>query len=171
MEDARTSRAVMTELRNLGFRVSIDDFGTGYSSLAYLHTLPVDELKIDRAFVQRIGHDKTSAQIVHVIVELARTFGLQTVAEGIESDEIHNALRDLGVDLGQGFLMAKPATADQLAGYLRSGYISKTAVAIVAGPGTVAVAGPKLDSSPDWLTLDFASYGVPANRGQLVEVG
>ncbi len=169
MEDARTSRAVMTELRNLGFRVSIDDFGTGYSSLAYLHTLPVDELKIDRAFVQRIGHDKTSAQIVHVIVELARTFGLQTVAEGIESDEIHEALRDLGVDLGQGFLMARPAPAAQLAGYLRSGYVSKAASPAIAAPSTHGQDLTKLDSSPDWLTLDFASYGVPASRGQLVE--
>lgn len=168
MEDARTSRAVMTELRDLGFRVSIDDFGTGYSSLAYLHTLPVDELKIDRAFVQRIGHDKTSAQIVHVIVELARTFGLQTVAEGIESDEIHDALRDLGVDLGQGFLMAKPATAEQLSGYLRSGYVSQSAAPIGA-PAPVAVPEAKLDSSPDWLTLDFASYGVPTSHGQLVQ--
>lgn len=122
MEDARTSRAVMTELRALGFRVSIDDFGTGYSSLAYLHTLPVDELKIDRAFVQRIGTDATSAQIVHVIVELARTFGLQTVAEGIETDDIHDALRDLGVELGQGFLMSRPVPAADLADILRSGY-------------------------------------------------
>jgi diguanylate cyclase (GGDEF)-like protein len=170
MEDARTSRAVMTELRNLGFRVSIDDFGTGYSSLAYLHTLPVDELKIDRAFVQRIGHDKTSAQIVHVIVELAKTFGLQTVAEGIESDEIHNALRDLGVDLGQGFLMAKPATADQLAGYLRSGYVSKDGVeATPVIP--VGLDEATFDSSPDWLAIDFPGYGGPASYGQLVEVG
>ena len=122
MEDARTSRAVMTELRALGFRVSIDDFGTGYSSLAYLHTLPVDELKIDRAFVQRIGTDATSAQIVHVIVELAQTFGLQTVAEGIETDEIHDALRALGVELGQGFLMSKPARASEIDEILRFGY-------------------------------------------------
>ena len=169
MEDARTSRAVMTELRNLGFRVSIDDFGTGYSSLAYLHTLPVDELKIDRAFVQRIGHDKTSAQIVHVIVELARTFGLQTVAEGIESDEIHDALRDLGVDLGQGFLMAKPATAAQLSEYLRSGYVSKTAQTVPVGSISPQAQPPKLDSSSNWLALDFASYGVPASRAELVE--
>ena len=124
MEDARTSRAVMTELRSLGFRVSIDDFGTGYSSLAYLHTLPVDELKIDRAFVQRIGTDATSAQIVHVIVELARTFGLQTVAEGIETDEIHDALRDLGVELGQGYLMSRPAPAADLSQILRMGFRS-----------------------------------------------
>jgi diguanylate cyclase (GGDEF)-like protein len=122
MEDARTSRAVMTELRSLGFRVSIDDFGTGYSSLAYLHTLPVDELKIDRAFVQRIGKDETSEQIVHVIVELAKTFGLRTVAEGIETDEIHDALRELGVELGQGYLMGRPAQAHELTELLRHGY-------------------------------------------------
>ena len=127
MEDARSSRAVMTELRALGFRVSIDDFGTGYSSLAYLHTLPVDELKIDRAFVQRIGNDETSEQIVHVIVELARTFGLQTVAEGIETDEIHDALRELGVELGQGYLMSRPAPAAELTELIRNGHGPATA--------------------------------------------
>ena len=122
MADAKSSRNVMQELRSLGFRVSIDDFGTGYSSLAYLHTLPVDELKIDRAFVRNIGSDATSAQIVHIIVELAKTFGLQTVAEGIETDAIHDALGQLGVELGQGFLMAKPAPAAELSAMLRAGY-------------------------------------------------
>jgi diguanylate cyclase len=136
MEDAKTSRAVMTDLRSLGFRVSIDDFGTGYSSLAYLHTLPVDELKIDRAFVQGIGTDATSAQIVHVIVELAQTFGLQTVAEGIETQEIHDALRALGVELGQGFLMSRPAPASQLRDILRFGY----------GPATGRMDTPMLAS-------------------------
>jgi diguanylate cyclase (GGDEF)-like protein len=122
MEDARTSKAVMTNLREAGFRVSIDDFGTGYSSLAYLHTLPVDELKIDRAFVQRIGVDASSDQIVHIIVELAKTFGLRTVAEGIETEEIHEALLELGVELGQGYLMSRPAPAHELADILRNGY-------------------------------------------------
>jgi diguanylate cyclase (GGDEF)-like protein len=127
MEDARTSKAVMTNLREAGFRVSIDDFGTGYSSLAYLHTLPVDELKIDRAFVQRIGVDASSDQIVHIIVELAKTFGLRTVAEGIETEEIHEALRELGVELGQGYLMSKPAPANELGDILRNGYQHKIA--------------------------------------------
>jgi diguanylate cyclase (GGDEF)-like protein len=127
MEDARTSKAVMTNLREAGFRVSIDDFGTGYSSLAYLHTLPVDELKIDRAFVQRIGVDASSDQIVHIIVELAKTFGLRTVAEGIETEEIHEALRELGVELGQGYLMSKPAPANELGDILRNGYQHKVA--------------------------------------------
>jgi diguanylate cyclase (GGDEF)-like protein len=127
MEDARTSKAVMTNLREAGFRVSIDDFGTGYSSLAYLHTLPVDELKIDRAFVQRIGVDASSDQIVHIIVELAKTFGLRTVAEGIETEEIHEALLELGVELGQGYLMSRPAPAHELTEILRNGYHHKVA--------------------------------------------
>jgi diguanylate cyclase (GGDEF)-like protein len=127
MEDARTSKAVMTNLREAGFRVSIDDFGTGYSSLAYLHTLPVDELKIDRAFVQRIGVDASSDQIVHIIVELAKTFGLRTVAEGIETEEIHEALLELGVELGQGYLMSRPAPAHELTDILRNGYHHKVA--------------------------------------------
>jgi diguanylate cyclase len=122
VQDAKTSRDVMATLRSCGFRVSIDDFGTGYSSLAYLHTLPVDELKIDRAFVQNVATDKASRQIVQVIVDLARTFGLTTVAEGIETQEMHDALKELGVELGQGYLMARPATADQLHDVLRSGF-------------------------------------------------
>ncbi len=122
VQDAKTSRDVMATLRSCGFHVSIDDFGTGYSSLAYLHTLPVDELKIDRAFVQNVATDETSRQIVHVIVELARTFGLKTVAEGIETLEMHNALMELGVELGQGYLMARPAPAHELDEILRSGY-------------------------------------------------
>jgi diguanylate cyclase (GGDEF)-like protein len=128
MADAKTSRNVMEKLREAGFRVSIDDFGTGYSSLAYLHKLPVDELKIDRAFVQNIGVDQTSIKIVHIIVELARTFGLSTVAEGIETDEIFQTLRGLGVELGQGFLMSKPAPAHELHDILRNGYRSPSSL-------------------------------------------
>jgi diguanylate cyclase (GGDEF)-like protein len=122
MADAKTSRNVMEQLRAAGFRVSIDDFGTGYSSLAYLHKLPVDELKIDRAFVQNLGVDETSVKIIHIIVELARTFGLRTVAEGIETHEIFETLKELGVELGQGFLMSKPVPADELHHILRTGY-------------------------------------------------
>ncbi len=122
VEDAKTSKEVMATLRSHGFRVSIDDFGTGYSSLAYLHTLPVDELKIDRAFVRDLATDQSSRQIVHVIVELAKTFGLKTVAEGIETQEVHDVLADLGVELGQGFLMARPSPASELSEYLRNGF-------------------------------------------------
>ncbi len=122
VEDARTSKEVMATLRSHGFRVSIDDFGTGYSSLAYLHTLPVDELKIDRAFVRDLATDQSSRQIVHVIVELARTFGLKTVAEGIETQDVHDILAGLGVELGQGFLMARPSPAADLSDYLRNGF-------------------------------------------------
>jgi diguanylate cyclase (GGDEF)-like protein len=122
VQDAKTSRDVMATLRSCGFHVSIDDFGTGYSSLAYLHTLPVDELKIDRAFVQNVATDETSRQIVHVIVELAKTFGLKTVAEGIETQEVHDCLLELGVELGQGYLMARPAPAHELTEVLRVGY-------------------------------------------------
>jgi diguanylate cyclase (GGDEF)-like protein len=132
VQDAKSSRAVMTELRSAGFKVSIDDFGTGYSSLAYLHSLPVDELKIDRAFVQRIGTDAASSQIVHVIVELAKTFGLTTVAEGIETDEIFESLRVLGVDTGQGYLMGKPAPAHELDEVLRHGYHRASSTALVS---------------------------------------
>ena len=132
VEDARSSREVMATLRAYGFRVSIDDFGTGYSSLAYLHQLPVDELKIDRAFVGDVATNESSRQIVHIIVELAKTFGLKTVAEGIETQEVHDVLCALGVELGQGFLMARPAPAHELGDYLRRGFLGARRSAALA---------------------------------------
>jgi EAL domain-containing protein (putative c-di-GMP-specific phosphodiesterase class I) len=91
----------------MGVRISIDDFGTGYSSLSYLQRLPIDELKIDRSFVQRLGHGPTGA-IVGSIVDLAHAIGLSVVAEGIETEDQLALLRHLGCDLGQGFLLARP---------------------------------------------------------------
>jgi EAL domain-containing protein (putative c-di-GMP-specific phosphodiesterase class I) len=95
-------------LKELGVRLAIDDFGVGYSSLSYLRHFPVDILKIDRSFVESIHSDERVPAIVHGLVELARTLGLETIAEGIETDaQWHSLARD-GCGLGQGYLFGKP---------------------------------------------------------------
>ena len=109
--DGATER--LAALREMGVRVSIDDFGTGYSSLSYLQRLPIDELKIDRSFIQRLGQGPTGA-IVGSIVDLAHAIGLSVVAEGIETDEQLDILRALECDLGQGFLLARPQPGNQM---------------------------------------------------------
>jgi diguanylate cyclase (GGDEF)-like protein len=98
----------LTELRALGVRISLDDFGTGFSSLARLQHLPLDALKIDRSFVAEIGV-ASGTEIVRSIIELAHTLGLQVIAEGVETEEQLEALRALGSDQMQGYLLGRPA--------------------------------------------------------------
>ncbi|HZR12676.1 MAG TPA: EAL domain-containing protein [Acidimicrobiia bacterium] len=99
------------ELKSLGVRLAIDDFGTGYSSLGYLRTLPIDTVKIDKTFVDAIATDHESAGLVRAIVTLARTLGLQPVAEGVEDAAQLAALEALGCDLVQGFYFSPPVDA------------------------------------------------------------
>ena len=92
--------------------LSVDDFGSGYSSLAYLQQLPVEALKIDRTFVEKVAADDGSGAIVEAVVSLARALGLRTVAEGIETAQQLRRVRATGVDLGQGYLFGRPQPAD-----------------------------------------------------------
>jgi diguanylate cyclase (GGDEF)-like protein/PAS domain S-box-containing protein len=112
MRDIELSMVVLQRLKDLGLALSIDDFGTGYSSLAYLKRLPVDTLKIDRAFIEGIGDDLGDAAVVASVVRLAHALKLRTVAEGIETPAQLSALRALGCDHGQGYLFGRPAAAD-----------------------------------------------------------
>ncbi|CAA9399821.1 MAG: diguanylate cyclase/phosphodiesterase (GGDEF & EAL domains) with PAS/PAC sensor(s) [uncultured Ramlibacter sp.] len=112
---------VLTQVRALGVPVAIDDFGTGYSSLAYLVTLPVDEVKIDRTFIRKLTDDLSYRDIVATCISLARNLNLKVVAEGVETQEQARELRLLRCDLAQGFLYSPPVPAEQLAGMLRSG--------------------------------------------------
>src|SRR5205085_12133399 len=91
--DSSRARAVLAELRSAGVRVALDDFGTGYSSLSYLKDWPVDELKVDRSFVKNMVEDARDRSIVHAIVHLAHSLGLQVVAEGVEYAALHQLLR------------------------------------------------------------------------------
>jgi diguanylate cyclase (GGDEF)-like protein len=106
-------------LKGLGIRLAIDDFGTGYSSLSYLQQFPVDILKIDKAFVDGIGHNGTDAALTRTIIGLGGTLGLRTVAEGIELAQQETLLHELGCDFGQGFLFAQPLDAQQMADALQ----------------------------------------------------
>jgi diguanylate cyclase (GGDEF)-like protein/PAS domain S-box-containing protein len=103
------------ELKSLGVRLAIDDFGIGYSSLAYLHRFPIDVLKIDRSFVSRLVADGDGPELARAVVMLGETLGLDTIAEGIESDKQAAALIALGCRAGQGFLFARPGPLAEIA--------------------------------------------------------
>jgi EAL domain-containing protein (putative c-di-GMP-specific phosphodiesterase class I) len=112
MADPKTSRKVLTAIRDLGARVSVDDFGTGYSSFAYLKNIPADELKIDRSFVMNMLADDGDYKIVEHAISIAKSFGLTVVAEGVENAETLGALRLLGCDLAQGYHFCKALAPD-----------------------------------------------------------
>ena len=112
---------VLTQIRGLGIPVAIDDFGTGYSSLAYIVTLPIDDVKIDRAFIKKITADAAYKGIVNTCISLAHNLNLKVVAEGVETEAQALVLQQLGCDQAQGFLYSPPVPADQLARMLRRG--------------------------------------------------
>jgi diguanylate cyclase (GGDEF)-like protein len=114
MSEPDLGKAALHVLRGLGVQLSIDDFGTGYSSLAYLRELPVDELKIDRAFIARAELTAEDLALVRTIVELAQILGLRVVAEGIENAAQLEALRKLGCGYGQGYHLCRPVDAADL---------------------------------------------------------
>lgn len=111
MENLDRAIEVLTELQGLGVKIALDDFGTGYSSLNYLSQLPIDKIKVDKSFVQRIGHDTASQAITQAIIALGRTLELEVVAEGIESEEVLHYLRALGCNQAQGYHVCKPVNA------------------------------------------------------------
>jgi diguanylate cyclase (GGDEF)-like protein len=114
MRQAARGAEHLAGLKRLGVALSIDDFGTGYSSLAYLHHLPVDELKVDRSFVTGLGRDRRNRHLVEAIVGMARALGLEVVAEGVESAQQLRAVAALGCTRAQGYLFARPQPADRL---------------------------------------------------------
>ncbi|MGQ4276901.1 bifunctional diguanylate cyclase/phosphodiesterase [Pseudidiomarina sp. E22-M8] len=113
MIDPKQALVVTKRLREMGFRLAIDDFGTGYSSLAYLQQFDVDILKIDMSFVQAMTLDEQSKTLVNTILVMAKTLGLATIAEGIETAEQAMMLKQLGCELGQGFYYARPMSPEE----------------------------------------------------------
>ena len=113
--------ATLDRLRGLGAKISIDDFGMGYSSLAYLKRLPADSLKIDRSFMRGLCEDVEDTAIVHMIIELAHTLGLEVVGEGVEREEQAGLLREMGCDMAQGYHYSKPLPAQEISALLSSG--------------------------------------------------
>jgi EAL domain-containing protein (putative c-di-GMP-specific phosphodiesterase class I) len=119
MEDIDANIEKLKRLRALGIGIAIDDFGTGYSSLAYLARLPVQTLKIDRAFISRMLQDDETMALVQTIISLARSLNLSTVAEGVESEEQADMLGLLRCDQLQGYLISKPLPPAETMAFLR----------------------------------------------------
>ena len=114
MQQNETILERLRALKAVGVRLAIDDFGTGYSSLGYLQRFPIDILKIDKAFVDDIGATGAEPALVRAIIALGDTLQLQTIAEGIELRQQWHGLRDLGCEMGQGFLFARPVSVGQI---------------------------------------------------------
>ncbi|HQU85461.1 MAG TPA: EAL domain-containing protein [Pyrinomonadaceae bacterium] len=115
MNNAEQAAETVNQLREMGIRVSIDDFGTGYSSLSYLHHFPIDTLKVDRSFINRIGAEKENGEIVQTIINLAYNLGMEVVAEGVETAEQLDFLREIQCGYCQGFFYSRPVNSDTAA--------------------------------------------------------
>jgi EAL domain-containing protein (putative c-di-GMP-specific phosphodiesterase class I) len=118
MRDAEATVAHLRRLKEVGVKIAIDDFGSGQSSLTYLRRFPIDELKIDRSFITAIDGSRESTALLCTLVELGRTLGLSTVAEGIETVPQLEGLRGEHCTYGQGFIFARPMTPDAVEPYL-----------------------------------------------------
>ncbi len=118
MDDPLLALEVLGKLRSLGLATSIDDFGTGYSSLAYLKHLPIDELKIDRSFVDTMVTDPSDLTIVRSTIDLSHNLGLEVVAEGVEDGDTLRLLADLGCDRAQGYYVSRPVCAAEFTDFV-----------------------------------------------------
>lgn len=119
--DLDNTRATLQQLVNAGISISLDDFGTGYSSLSLLNQLPLNWIKIDRAFVKDIETNSSSQDIIHSIVQMCHSFGFQTVAEGVETQEQLKIIRDIGCDWVQGFVYSPALSPEEFEeGYLKN---------------------------------------------------
>jgi EAL domain-containing protein (putative c-di-GMP-specific phosphodiesterase class I) len=119
MDEVTGARALLRRLQQLGVKLAIDDFGTGYSSLSYLHRFPVDQVKLDRAFVTGIGADGEGSPIARAVINMAHALGISVTAEGVETEAELQGLRVLGCDRAQGFHIARPMPADDFSALLR----------------------------------------------------
>jgi EAL domain-containing protein (putative c-di-GMP-specific phosphodiesterase class I) len=120
MDNAEDSVAILEELSRMGVVVSIDDFGTGYSSMSYLRRFPIDKLKIDRSFISELTTNMADASIVKAIISLAHSLRLKVVAEGVETAEQLELLRELGCDQYQGFFRSAAVPPDEIEESVRS---------------------------------------------------
>jgi EAL domain-containing protein (putative c-di-GMP-specific phosphodiesterase class I) len=128
MHDRDISLARLLDLKFLGVRLAIDDFGTGYSSLAYLQRFPLDVLKVDKAFVDGVAQGPEEAALAAAIVRLGHSLHLRTVAEGVETADQVRHLRRLRCEEAQGYLFAKPLTADKIVECLEPGHFADLVV-------------------------------------------
>jgi EAL domain-containing protein (putative c-di-GMP-specific phosphodiesterase class I) len=123
VQDIETTRITLAGLKEVGVQVAIDDFGTGYSVLSHLKSLPVDTLKIDKGFVRELGSNPGDLAIVRAIIALAEAFGLQLVAEGVETEDAALTLLRHGCHRAQGFLLSRPLAGDAMEMLLTEGRV------------------------------------------------
>ncbi len=140
-ENLSLVRTLVVSLKNQGVCISLDDFGTGYSSLSQLRQLPFDRIKIDRSFVSNLPGNKDSATIIQSIVSLSEGLGMPVTAEGVENEDVLNALREFGSFKVQGFLYGRPASADQISAELAKAGQPSAEDAEEAGPAQHQAAG------------------------------
>ncbi len=115
MRNTEATIATLHRLKEIGLRIAMDDFGTGYSSLSYLQSFPFDRIKVDRSFVSQLGLNSTSSTVVRAVVDIAASRGMQTTAEGVETEEQRAALEALGCDEAQGYLLGRPEPIHKVA--------------------------------------------------------
>ena len=127
MKDLQNVIPSLHRLNEIGVEISIDDFGTGYSSLAYLTTLPISELKIDRSFVRDLGMTPQSSAVVTAIIALARSLGLRVIAEGVENLRQMEVLHRLGCGMMQGFLFSRPQPPEDIETWLQQTVLPRKA--------------------------------------------
>jgi diguanylate cyclase (GGDEF)-like protein/PAS domain S-box-containing protein len=132
---------MLRQIKRLGVRLALDDFGTGYSSLACLHQMPVDTVKVDRSFVQHAEGAEYHRVLIEATIRVARTLGMTTVAEGIETDSQAALMQKLACDRGQGYLFSRPLEADALAAWARSQPAVPAAVSTAVQPAELVSAG------------------------------
>jgi EAL domain-containing protein (putative c-di-GMP-specific phosphodiesterase class I) len=121
--------ALLAELKRVGVAIAVDDFGTGYSSLGYLRQFPIDSLKIDRSFVNDLASSADADALANTLIQLGKTLGIQTLAEGVEEPSQARQLRAAGCDLAQGFLFARPLTPEALERFIEESLGAPGAVA------------------------------------------
>jgi diguanylate cyclase len=119
VDETQRSIALLQQIRDLGLNLSIDDFGTGYSSLSYVKTFPLNEIKIDKRFIQDMRHSRADQQITKAIIDLAHQFDLRVVAEGVEDEATFRELKKMGCDVAQGYFIAPAMPADELVAWLK----------------------------------------------------
>ncbi len=137
VQHERSALEFMRQIRSYGCSLALDDFGTGYSSFAYLRGFPLDELKIDRSFVRNLVTDASDQRIVQALVDLAHTFDMRALAEGVETVETAEMLHDLGCDIGQGYLFSRPMPAERFLDWyreLRSDWAGRDGTAEIVAP-------------------------------------
>jgi diguanylate cyclase (GGDEF)-like protein/PAS domain S-box-containing protein len=145
MENAEFAITILRQLKALGARISIDDFGTGYSSLAYLRRFPLNELKVDKSFVDGLGRDPESTAVVAAVMGMAHALNLTVVAEGVETEAQAAALRNLGCDEAQGYLYARPQSARDLDPLLKQEIVTRGTNPGALGSSTVVVVDDAAD--------------------------